>query len=89
MTLEKASKTGTRLLPLTPGVCRTFHLQPRATEKLGRTCCPRGHMPAEYLMCAAHGEMEKSKDLPLQLFPQAHGGAGKVCAQAFQAVTPC
>lgn len=46
-------------------------------------------MPAEYLMCAAHGEMEKSKDLPLQLFPQAHGGAGKVCAQAFQAVTPC
>lgn len=62
VTLEKASKTGTRLLSLTPGVCPTFHLHPRATETLGRTCSPQGHMPAEYLMCAAHRELEKKSE---------------------------
>lgn len=64
MALEKASKTGTRLFPLTPLVCSTFHLHPRDTERLGRSCSPRGHVPAEYLMCAAHREMEeKSRGL--------------------------
>lgn len=81
VTLEEASKPAA--FPDTWGV-PTFRLHPRATEMLRRTQdgCPWGHMPAEYLMCAAHREMEEKS--------KAHRGAGtsrKVCAQALQMVT--